>query len=127
MTALRGIRSAGALAAILVAALGLDAWSQTRTIKLVVPFAAGGGSDILSRMLAEQIGRHQGPAIVIENRPGAGTVIATDAVARAEPDGNTILIVGNSFVINPNLKKLSYVPLTAFAPVCHLTRSPNVV
>ena len=65
--------------------------------------------------------------IVVENRPGAGTVIATEAVARAAPDGNTVLIVGNSFVINPNLKKLSYDPLTSFEPICHLTRSPNVV
>jgi len=104
-----------------------EAPSQTsRTIKLVVPFAPGGGADILARLLADQIGRMNGPTIVVENRPGAGTVIATDAVARAAPDGNTVLIVGNSFVINPNLKKLNYDPLS-FAPVCHLTRSPNVV
>jgi tripartite-type tricarboxylate transporter receptor subunit TctC len=127
MRTIERIRAAGALAAILVAAFGLDASSQTRTIKLVVPFAAGGGADIVARLLAEQIARQQGPTLVIENRPGAGTVIATDAVARAAPDGNTVLIVGNSFVINPNLKRLSYAPLTSFAPVCHLTRSPNVV
>ena len=65
--------------------------------------------------------------MVVENRPGAGTVIATEAVARAAPDGNTVLIVGNSFVINPNMKKLSYDPLTSFEPICHLTRSPNIV
>lgn len=65
--------------------------------------------------------------MVIENRPGAGTAIASEAVARAAPDGSTVLIVANSFVINPNLKKVNYDPLTSFAPVCHLTRSPNVV
>ena len=65
--------------------------------------------------------------MVVENRPGGGTVIATEAVSRAAPDGNTVLIVGNSFVINPNLKKLSYDPLTSFEPICQLTRSPNVV
>ena len=65
--------------------------------------------------------------MVIENRPGAGTAIASEAVARAAPDGSTILIVANSFVINPNLKKVNYDPLTSFEPVCHLTRSPNVV
>jgi tripartite-type tricarboxylate transporter receptor subunit TctC len=54
-------------------------------------------------------------------------VIATEAVARAAPDGNTVLIVGNSFVINPNMKKLNYDPLTSFEPICHLTRSPNIV
>jgi tripartite-type tricarboxylate transporter receptor subunit TctC len=54
-------------------------------------------------------------------------VIATEAVARAAPDGNTVLIVGNSFVINPNMKKLNYDPLTSFEPICHMTRSPNIV
>jgi tripartite-type tricarboxylate transporter receptor subunit TctC len=68
-----------------------------------------------------------GPKVVVENRPGAGTVIATEAVARAAPDGNTVLIVGNSFVINPNMKKLNYDPLSSFEPICHLTRSPNIV
>src|SRR5262245_17790161 len=73
-----------------------SAWSQTtRTIKIVVPFAAGGGADILTRLMADYIARTYGPTTVIENRPGAGTVIATEAVSRAEPDGNTVLVVGN--------------------------------
>src|SRR5262245_54951082 len=103
------------------------AWSQTRTIRIVVPFAPAGGTDILARLLADHITRAHGPAVVIENRPGGGTVIATEAAARAAPDGNTVLVVGNSFVINPNMKKLNYDPLTSFEPICHLTRSPNVV
>ena len=116
------------MSALALAFGGDRAWSQAgRTIKLVVPFAPGGGSDILARLVGEQISRTQGPTIVVENRPGAGTVIATEAVARAAPDGNTVLITANSFVINPHLRKLSYDPLTSFAPVCHLTRSPNVV
>src|SRR5262249_17517345 len=65
--------------------------------------------------------------MVIENRPGAGTVIATEAVSRAAPDGNTILLVANSFVINASLKTLNYDPLTSFEPVCLLSRSPNVI
>src|SRR5262249_49267947 len=125
--AMRGLT---ALMLFLIISVGSDrdAWSQpTRTIRIVVPFTAGGGADILARLLAEQIGRAGGPAMVIENRPGAGTAIASEAVARAAPDGSTVLIVANSFVINPNLKKVNYDPLTSFAPVCHLTRSPNVV
>jgi tripartite-type tricarboxylate transporter receptor subunit TctC len=103
-----------------------NAWCQTaRTIKIVVPFPPGGTTDILARLLAEQVSRAQGPTMVVENRPGAGTVIATEAVSRAAPDGNTVLMVANSFVINPNLKKLSYDPLTSFAPICLLTRAPN--
>jgi len=114
-------------AAIVIAAMSTGAWSQSRTIRMVVPFAPAGGTDILARLVANHISRLYGPTVVVENRPGAGTVIATEAVARAAPDGNTVLIVGNSFVINANMKKLNYDPLTSFEPICHLTRSPNVV
>jgi tripartite-type tricarboxylate transporter receptor subunit TctC len=113
---------------IILALASETAWSQAqKTIRTVVPFAAGGGSDILARLLGEQIGRARGATIVVENRPGAGTVIATEAVARTAPDGNTVLIVANSFIINPALQKRNYDPLTSFEAVCLLTRSPNVV
>ncbi|MFL5088078.1 MAG: tripartite tricarboxylate transporter substrate-binding protein, partial [Xanthobacteraceae bacterium] len=122
MRALQRPRLAVMLFLFICVLSGSDAWSQsTRTIRIVVPFAPGGGADILARLVAEQIGRARGPALVIENRPGAGTVIASEAVARAAPDGSTVLIVANSFVINPNLKKVNYDPLTSFEPVCHLT------
>jgi tripartite-type tricarboxylate transporter receptor subunit TctC len=119
-------------AAILTALSGTTpdrgAWSQAaRTIKLVVAVAPGGTSDTLARLLADQIGRTHGVTMIVENRPGAGTVIATEAVSRAVPDGNTILMMASSFVINPNLKKLSYDPLTSFEPICQLVRSPHLV
>jgi tripartite-type tricarboxylate transporter receptor subunit TctC len=117
-----------AVAALVVAGPSLDsAPAQTRTIKIVVPFAPGGGTTIVARLLADHIGRVHGPTMVVENRPGGGTVIATEYVSRAAPDGATVLMVGNSFVINPNLKPLSYDPLRSFEPVCQLTTSPNVV
>jgi tripartite-type tricarboxylate transporter receptor subunit TctC len=104
------------------------AWSQDqRIIKIIVPFTAGGGSDVLARLLADQISRAHGVTTIVENRPGAGTVIATEAVTRAEPDGNTVLLVANSFLINAALRKRDYDPLTSFEPLCLLTRSPNVV
>jgi tripartite-type tricarboxylate transporter receptor subunit TctC len=107
---------------------GHDARSQAaRTVKLVVAVAPGGTSDTLARLLADQISRAQGVTMIVENRPGAGTVIATEAVSRAVPDGNTILLMASSFVINPNLKKLTYDPLTSFEPICQLTRSPHLV
>lgn len=111
-----------------VASPASPVWSQaTATIKLVVPFTPGGGADALARLLAEQVGRAQGVTVVVENRPGAGTAIATEAVARAAPDGSTVLLIANSFVINPHLKRLNYDPLGSFAPICLLTRSPNVI
>jgi tripartite-type tricarboxylate transporter receptor subunit TctC len=108
--------------------LGSGAHGQTsRTIKFVVPFAAGGTADIVGRMLAEEIGKAHAVATVIENRPGAGTVIATEAVSRAAPDGNTVLLNANAFVIAPHLRKLPYDPLTSFEPVCQLVSSPQVI
>src|SRR5260370_16481738 len=95
--------------AILLMISGEAAWCQTaKTIKIVVPYAPGSGPDILGRLLAEQIGRQNGPTIVVEDRPGAGTVIGTEAVARAAPDGTTVLIVPPPFVINPSLPKANY-------------------
>jgi tripartite-type tricarboxylate transporter receptor subunit TctC len=121
-------RAAATLIVISVILLALNspgAWSQTaRTVKIVVPFPPGGPTDTLARLLAEEIGRAQGLTMVVDNRPGAGSVIGTEAVSRAAPDGNTLLIIANSFVINPNLKKLNYDPLS-FEPICHLARSPH--
>jgi len=105
-----------------------DAWSQTtRTIRIVVPFPPGGSADILARLLGEQISKANGPTVIIENRPGGGASIAYEAVARAAPDGNTLVINGNSLVINPYLRKVNYDPLTSFEPVCYLLSSPNLI
>jgi tripartite-type tricarboxylate transporter receptor subunit TctC len=122
-------RSVAACCAIVLLALsGHAAGSQpTRTVKIIVSSTPGGGSDILGRLLAEQIARTPGPAIVIENRPGAGTVIGTDAASRAQPDGSTVLITTPEFVIAPHLRKLSYDPLTSFEPICYLVRSPQLI
>jgi tripartite-type tricarboxylate transporter receptor subunit TctC len=120
--------------AIVVAAVGLvaslapNAGSQPAgTIKIVVPYTPGSGPDILSRLMAEQIGRAQGPTVVVENRPGGGTVIGTESVERAEPDGHTVLLVANSFVANPALKRASYDPTRSFEPVCYLAATPMVL
>jgi tripartite-type tricarboxylate transporter receptor subunit TctC len=112
----------------LCALLGVAAQAQTsRMIKFVVPFAPGGTADILARLLAEEIGKAHGVGTLIENRAGAGTIIATEAASRAAPDGNTVLFNANAFVINPHLRKLSYDPLTSFEPICQLVSSPQVI
>lgn len=112
-------------AALIIA--GSDALPQTRTVKIVVPFPPGGGVDIVARLMADKVGRASQNNFVVENRPGAGTQIATESVARAAPDGSTLLFVANSYIINPSLRTLAYDPLTSFEPVCLLTRSPNVI
>jgi tripartite-type tricarboxylate transporter receptor subunit TctC len=118
-----------AVAAALSATFGQHgAQSQTaRTIKFVVPSAPAGVNDILARLLGDQISRAQGVTVVIDNRPGAGEVIGTEAAMRAEADGNTLLFVANPFVINPNLRKVNYHPLTSFEPICQLVRAPTLI
>ena len=98
-----------------------------RTVRLVIPFPPGGSADILGRLLGQQVSAANGVNIVVENRPGAGTVIATDYVSRAAPDGNTVLMVSNSFVVNPHIRKLNYDVFTSFAPVAQLVTSPQVI
>jgi tripartite-type tricarboxylate transporter receptor subunit TctC len=99
-----------------------------KTVRIVVPFPPGGSADILARLLGQQMTQGSNQAVLIENRPGAGTVIASEFVSRAAPDGTTLLLNANSFVINPHLRpNLSYDPLTSFEPVCLLVTSPQVI
>ena len=125
----RQIRTAvGLLAFAVLALFAQAAFSQaTRTVKIIVPYTPASGPDILGRLLAEQVGRATGATVVVEDRPGAGTVIGTEAAARAAPDGNTVLIVAPSFVINPSLRKVNYDPVADFEPVCHLAATPMVI
>ena len=117
-----------AAAGILLTLSPHTGWGQsTRTIKVVVPYAPGGGADTFARIVTDQIGRSRGPTMVIENRPGAGTVIATEAVARAAPDGSTLLIADSNFLFMSQVRKLSYDPRTSFEPICRLVSSPQIL
>ena len=122
---------AAALALLAVVCAGLlipsQAAAQTGTIKIVVPLPAGGGVDVVARQLAEQIGEKQGATFIIENRPGAGTIIGTDAVARANPDGNTLLMVPHSFLVAPQLHKTNYDAIAGFEPICSLVATPTLL
>jgi tripartite-type tricarboxylate transporter receptor subunit TctC len=116
-----------ALGSATTAALfGSGTWGQA-AIKVIVPAPAGGAGDIVARILTEQVSRAQRLTLVIENRPGAGTIIGTEAVAHAAPDGSTLLITAPYLVIAPHLRKVSFDPLTAFEPICHLVSSPGVI
>ena len=122
------ILSAAAVAALCILLVVHGAWSQTmRTMKIIVPASPGAVADILARLLATQITSTQGAAVVVESRPGAGDVIGTEAVARAAPDGNTLLVVGTNFVITPRMRKVDYDPLNSFEPICHLANAPTII
>jgi tripartite-type tricarboxylate transporter receptor subunit TctC len=98
----------------------------SRPVKLVVPFAAGGPTDVVARILADLLSaRWKGQSVVIENRPGAGTIVATAAVAKSPPDGHTMLVSTNSLLINPAIgQKLPYDTEEEFAPVSMVATQP---
>lgn len=105
-----------------------DARAQiAKAVRIVVPYAPGGAADIVARLVAEQVGRSGGPAMVVENRPGAGGAVGTETVARAVPDGNTALVVSTPFLIDPLLRTLNYDPINNFTPICNLVTAPTVI
>lgn len=97
-------------------------------IKLVVPFTPGGATDAVARLLANRLSGKLGQAVIVENRPGASTVIGANAVAQAQPDGYTLMLDASNHAQNPALhSKMQFDTLTAFAPVSLLLRVPNVL
>jgi tripartite-type tricarboxylate transporter receptor subunit TctC len=120
---------AAAMAATVMLTLGapLAVAQSGKTLKIIVPYTPGSGPDILSRLMSDQIPKDGGPAIVVENRPGGGTLIGTEAAAKAEPDGHTVLLVANSFVINPQLGRGSYDAVKDYEPICYLAGTPMVL
>ena len=98
-----------------------------KTIRVIVPYAPGGVADVIARLLSDQAGRTGGPTMVVENRPGAGGAVGTETVARATPDGATLLVVSTPFLIDPLLRKLNYDPLHSFAPICNLVSAPTLI
>jgi tripartite-type tricarboxylate transporter receptor subunit TctC len=120
-----------ALAALLwMSALPTGAFAvyPEKIIRIVVPFAPGGGTDVIARTLAQEMAKDLGVTVIIENKPGAGTIIGTQAVAASEPDGYTLLMGTFANAVNPSLNsKLPYDPHNDFAAVALLARSFNIV
>jgi tripartite-type tricarboxylate transporter receptor subunit TctC len=107
---------------------GAFALYPEKTIRIVVPFAPGGGTDVIARTLAQEMARDLGATMIIENKPGAGTIIGTQAVAASEPDGYTLLMGTFANAVNPSLNaKLPYDPHKDFAAVALIARSFNIV
>lgn len=107
------------------------AWSQSypnRPVRLVVPFAAGGSTDIVGRLLSEKLRENWGQSVIVDNRGGAGGLVGSEIVARAEPDGYTLLLASGSIMTaHKFMYKLPFNPEKAFLPVTNIVRSPQVV
>ena len=99
-----------------------------RPIRIIVPFSPGGGTDTIARTLGAAMSQDLGQTVIVDNKPGAGTVIGTDAVAKSAPDGTTILIATFAHAVNPSLRsKMPFDTNKAFDPVVLIGRSPNIL
>lgn len=99
-----------------------------KPVRVMVPYAAAGGTDILSRVVADKLGQSLGQPFLVENRPGANGVIGSEIVAKSPPDGHVLMVVVGTHVINPYLQKhVPYDPVKDFAPVTIIATSPMVI
>lgn len=99
-----------------------------KPIRLVVPFAAGGGTDLIARTLGAGMSAELGQQVIVDNKPGAGTIIGTDAVAKSAPDGYNIVIASFAHAVNPSLQpKLPFDTAKAFTPITLIGKGPNVL
>ena len=118
-------------AAVALAASALAASAQdypSKPIRIVVPFGPGGFTDVVARIIQKELGGAIGQPIVIENKPGAGSTIGTSEVAKAKPDGYTLVMISTSHVISPHLyKEMPYDPINDFTPVMKLGEGPYVL
>ena len=97
-------------------------------VRVIVPFAAGGPTDVIGRMVAERLSDAWGQQLYVENMPGAGGNIGVEAAGRAAPDGYTIVVVSTGFIINPSMySKIGYDPVKDFTPISLVAASPNIV
>lgn len=115
--------------AILLAAAG-SAQAQSfpvKPLRIIVPFAPGGPNDILARVIGQKLTEAWGQPVLVDNRPGGGTVIGTELLAKSPPDGYTLLMVSTSHTSNPSLRKLPYDPIRDLEPVILVASGPNVV
>ena len=122
-------RIAALAACLLFAPAALAQTYPSRQIRLVVPYAAGGPADLLGRVIADEMSKDLGQPVFVDNRPGANTIIGAELVAKADPDGYTLLMaIDGTLVMNPFLyNKLSYNPFKDFAPVSLIAKVPTVI
>jgi tripartite-type tricarboxylate transporter receptor subunit TctC len=118
------------LAALVLSLGAFGAQAQTypsKPIKIVVGFAPGGGSDFAARVIAQQLTERMKNQVIVENKPGAGSLIGAEYVIKSAPDGYTLLLTPASYTVNPSVYKLSFDPLNDITPIAQISKGPYVV
>jgi tripartite-type tricarboxylate transporter receptor subunit TctC len=115
-------------AAPAAAQAGVQGTFPVRPVRMINPFSGGGGIEITARQMGQHLSERWGQPVIVDNRPGAATIVATEIASKAAPDGHTLLLVTTTFAINPSLYgKLPYDPVRDFTPLIQLTAQPNIV
>ena len=124
----RSVFAAAVIAAATMTPAAAQSNYPTRTITLIVPFAAGGPTDIIARIIAQSLSQSLGQSVIVDNRAGGGGNLGIAMVARSVPDGHTLLLTSTAIAVNPGLfETLPYDPIKDFAPISELVNAPNVL
>src|SRR5437867_12758962 len=113
-----------AIFAVLALAAGL-AQSQnypTKPVRIIAPFAPGGGTDFIARLVAQKLTERLGQQVIVENKPGAGGNLGAEFAVKSPPDGYTLLLIAGSYTVNPSLYKFSFDPVNAISTILQLSR-----
>jgi len=99
----------------------------TKPVRIIAPFAPGGGTDFIARLIAQKLTERLGQQVIVENKPGAGGNLGAEFAVKSAPDGYTLLLVAGSYTVNPSLYKLSFDPVNDITPIIQLSQGPFVV
>jgi tripartite-type tricarboxylate transporter receptor subunit TctC len=121
-----------ALSAVLamLAAFALPARAQqypTKPVRIIVPFAPGGGSDFIARFMAQRLTESLGSQVIVENKPGAGGVLGVEVGVKSPGDGYTLTLIASSYTVNPSIYKLHFDPVTDITPIIQMSQGPLLV
>ena len=118
------------LAALVFSILALPAVAQqypAKPVRIVVPFAPGGGSDFIARFMAQRLTESLGSQVIVENKPGAGGVLGIEVGVKSPPDGYTLTLIASSYTVNPSVYKLNFDPVSDITPIIQMSQGPLLV
>ncbi len=121
------LRSAVFAVLALAASFAQSQQYPTKPVRIIAPFAPGGGTDFIARLIAQKLTERLGQQVIVENKPGAGGNLGAEFAVKSAPDGYTLLLVAGSYTVNPSLYKLSFDPVNDITPIIQLSQGPFVV
>jgi tripartite-type tricarboxylate transporter receptor subunit TctC len=124
------MKKLAALLSVLLASFAFNAQAQqypTKPVRIIVPFAPGGGSDFIARFMAQRLTATLGTQVIVENKPGAGGVLGIEQGVKSPADGYTLVLIASSYTVNPSIYKLSFDPVADITPIIQMSQGPLLV